>query len=355
MTEKSIVLWDDSISFARLIAMCFIVLCHMMQQDGFSSDIQGGHIEWAYWFNVGVQMFLFISGYLQGKKTRIETISFYSKNFPKLLVDYYIFVAAMLVLIACSSRMKIDSRGAIGLLTFSGTVSGLGHLWFIPTILFCYLLTPPFSEIVQAIDKRSDKRFWIEAAVLILIIHVVVDRLFGKFEPAWINCFVIGMLFARLEERKKRSGKFNSERAFIVVILSLCILIIPLQFRFDYWPHRELPIIFTSQYKHFKNDGHLVLGIVLVLLSRALYKSGKLQKSYYLKEALKWSDKYSYDVYLTHHVFVQSAFACVKYIDRRWIALPLAVLLTIFSSVVLHKASQQIREKCSIAFRKMPD
>lgn len=59
---------DYSISYFRFIAMCFIVLCHIMQRDVFSTSIAGANIKWAFWFNIGVQMFLFLSGYLYGKK-----------------------------------------------------------------------------------------------------------------------------------------------------------------------------------------------------------------------------------------------------------------------------------------------
>jgi len=40
---------DYSISFARFVAMSFIVVCHIMQRDEFASDINGAHIEWAFW------------------------------------------------------------------------------------------------------------------------------------------------------------------------------------------------------------------------------------------------------------------------------------------------------------------
>ncbi len=43
---------DYTISFVRLIAMIFIVACHMMQRDDFASDINGAHISWAFWFNI---------------------------------------------------------------------------------------------------------------------------------------------------------------------------------------------------------------------------------------------------------------------------------------------------------------
>ena len=67
---------DYSVSFARFVAMCLIVTCHIMQRDNFASNINGAHIEWAFWLNVGVQMFLFLSGYLYGKKQKIDAIPF---------------------------------------------------------------------------------------------------------------------------------------------------------------------------------------------------------------------------------------------------------------------------------------
>ena len=84
VSHKSSQKRDYSISCARLIAMVFIVSCHMMQMDDFATDVHGAHIAWAFWFNAGVQMFLFISGCLYGKKNMINTVAFYKKSFPKL-------------------------------------------------------------------------------------------------------------------------------------------------------------------------------------------------------------------------------------------------------------------------------
>ena len=211
---------DYSISCARFIAMVFIVACHMMQKDDFASDIYGAHIGWAFWFNVGVQMFLFISGYLYGKKNRIDTVEFYKKSFPKLLIDYYVFVFIILIAIHFSPLWDTDSNGIIGLLTFSSTIPGLGHLWFVPTILFCYLLSPILSEILNAIDKRSNIRFWAEAILLLLVIRVVIKRFFGYFNPAWINCFVIGMIFSRIEQKSMKSKRVFACLTAVLSMLS---------------------------------------------------------------------------------------------------------------------------------------
>lgn len=100
---------DYSVSSARFIAMCFIIICHMMQRDDFASDINGAHISWAFWFNVGVQMFLFLSGYLYSGKDNIDTVPFYKKNFPKLLTDYYVFIVIMLVVMNFSSLPGVST------------------------------------------------------------------------------------------------------------------------------------------------------------------------------------------------------------------------------------------------------
>lgn len=48
---------DYSISFIRLISFLLIITCHIQQYL---------NIVLAWWFNVGVQIFLCISGYLYG-------------------------------------------------------------------------------------------------------------------------------------------------------------------------------------------------------------------------------------------------------------------------------------------------
>ena len=48
-----------AISLLRFIAMIFIVICHFFQYY---------NLELAWWFNVGVQIFLCISGFLYGNK-----------------------------------------------------------------------------------------------------------------------------------------------------------------------------------------------------------------------------------------------------------------------------------------------
>ena len=111
---------DLAISFVRMLAMMSIVTCHVMQYY---------NMELAWWFNVGVQMFLCISGYLYGMKRIPDISGFYRKNFVKILIDYEIVMFAALAatsgaapIIRILFHKSSNSSGGffLGLRIFSG-------------------------------------------------------------------------------------------------------------------------------------------------------------------------------------------------------------------------------------------
>ena len=69
--------------------MLSIILCHILQY--FDNEL-------AWWFNVGVQVFLFMSGFLYGKRaTPSDDLKFIKKQFRKILIDYYVVVLPLLL------------------------------------------------------------------------------------------------------------------------------------------------------------------------------------------------------------------------------------------------------------------
>ena len=81
---------DYSISFVRCISMIFIILCHVFQY--FDKEI-------AWWLNVGVQLFLFISGWLYSNKKIDNYKKFYLKEFIKILLPYYLYILIITILL----------------------------------------------------------------------------------------------------------------------------------------------------------------------------------------------------------------------------------------------------------------
>ena len=324
---------DYSVSCSRFVAMCFIVLCHIMQYDSFSTSIYGGEeIEWAFWFNVGVQMFLFLSGYLYGKKEKFNTISFYKKSFPKLLVDYYVFLILVLIIIKIIPIWSISVDEIKNLFLMSNVSQGLGHLWFVRTILFCYLFTPILFEIINYFNKHSDFKFYIYSLNFLILVHILLIKHFPYFSPAWINCYILGMLYSKIENK-------SQIKIFEISTIVLSLSMVLMQFRVDYF-NGSLPNIIMNKYQFFCEYVHVLLGISLIFIIRYIFNYFFKGKEFVI---LNWSDKYSYDVYLTHHIFIQSPIACVNFISRRFIAIPLAIFLSVITAVVLYNLSKYVK------------
>ena len=64
-----------------MLSMLMIISCHIMQYYD---------CELAWWFNVGVQIFLCISGFLYGQKNINNVTDFYNKRLKKILIPYYL-------------------------------------------------------------------------------------------------------------------------------------------------------------------------------------------------------------------------------------------------------------------------
>ena len=79
---------NSTISMIRLLAMLSIIACHFCQYY---------NSEWAWWLNVGVQVFFIISGYLYGSKSIDEPILWLKKRFVKILTPYYIFLTLAII------------------------------------------------------------------------------------------------------------------------------------------------------------------------------------------------------------------------------------------------------------------
>lgn len=243
--------------------MALIMTCHIFQREGISTDIKGLHIEWAYWLNTGVPMFLFVSGYLYGMRDKIDTVHFLMHRYSRLLVNYYVFIFGMAALIIVSPRIGIRLYDFKNLLFLSDTVPGLEHLWFVPTILFCSSLVPVLLEIFNKIDNRSNLRFSVESLLLLLLIHGIFLNLEKTpFSSAWINSFAIGMVYARIERRKR------IKTILTVLITLLCLCVIGILICANCCPHEGLPYIIFDRYGLIVQYGHVFLGIVLVVMMR---------------------------------------------------------------------------------------
>ncbi len=228
----------DMINFLRVVATMFVFLLHGLGRiegiDGTSKLSFLGHLPaWA-----GVWILFFISGYLMEKgfqsnkyvvfsggwkQSIIQLFKFCAKRFLRIAPAYYIYIILFEVFrgdtMLFSSPVELLR---IFTFTFNGYLSteGLGHLWYISTAMWLYVLAPFFDYVIRKI-----KWTWLLA---LLFFAVAVCGfgfrwgLYGRFDsdyrqwyklvytflPTNIDLFLCGMLLNAIVN--KTSGiKFN--------------------------------------------------------------------------------------------------------------------------------------------------
>ena len=282
---------DYSISAIRLFAIVSIVTCHILQYM---------NLELAWWFNVGVQVFLCISGWLYGGKRIDDSLSFIKKQFKKILLDYYIVIIPVLVLY-CFFESEIMSKSLIfNVLICKQTLPGGGHLWFVATILFCYILTPMLAKIYDNYDSEKIQN-WFGVTIAILVgYHIIGMAYIPYFEVAKINCFVLGFALRRLQNKKVRE-KFCVYAGLIV----LTLFFNGIQIIHTYIKPLPLPLFLVDRWSLFCNYAHTFLGISLFILFYAILNNIKFHKI--IIRFLKVAVKYSYNIYLVHQFWILSS------------------------------------------------
>ena len=276
---------DYSISYVRLMAMIFIIICHILQY--FNNEL-------AWWFNVGVQIFLFISGFLYAKKKINSIKKFYQKEFIKILLPYYIYLFIIVIIYVIINNEYINYIKIIKSIFLIDTIKGLEHLWFIKYICICYFILPLLFKIFKTNKINCNSLF--KLALIILFFEIISLLTKNYINGTWINCFVLGFFISQKDKNK----------LFIRIIFILSILFNFFEVYIKYIGNIKIVGIYNVLANKIFNIAHLLLAILLFFLLKMFYT--KIVKRIEIKKALDWSDSYSYYIYITHHIYIRYLF-----------------------------------------------
>lgn len=322
---------DYAISLIRLIATVFIISCHIMQYLD---------IELAWWFNVGVQMFLCMSGFLYGKKGKIENdLKFYKKNIIKILTDYYVVVVFVMLVFVVFLPEERSTVSFIRALLLSGRLSGGEHLWYIPYCLLCYLITPfLFRYFEHYKDGKRVKAF----LMLCVLAFFVIEGFFNYFLSAWIICYIIGYFLGTVANEK--NGKLYKGISWSVVAGAAVFNTV--QIAIDYVIKLEFVGIPAWLYERFCEYAHVALGIALFVILKfvfsKLFENGVPKV---IEKICTCSDKYSYDIYLVHQFVILGPLSMMLLTPVRGINITVILVVTMVGAVVVNLISKHIKKK----------
>ncbi len=323
---------DYAISAMRAMSLTLVIGCHLLEWIYVKGEIYPLIVRIVgNYFAVGVQIFLLISGYLYGSKEKLfsdstSRVTFVLKNFWKILKDYYVhylIVTIPLCFLLHNPSMTVEA--VWGAITAWRTFGGELQLWFIPYILFCYLITPMLYDIREWICKKNV--VW-GVATLLVLIELLFLSYKSYFAPAWICCYVIGFFIPRL----KKSAIWK--RGYYLLGCALCIVGNTIKIYLFYYVKPTWGGIYGVILQECYNWVQVLLAVLIFVgVYKLLHKV--MQKKTTVK-ILDWSDKYSYDIYISHMVFVKGMLSTVFLTGF----LPLDILITfaliVVSGIVLY-------------------
>ena len=302
---------SDKIRIIRIISMFMIVICHILQ---YNKNI------FAFWLNVGVQIFFLISGILYGTKEIDNYKSFWKSRLKKIIIPYYLTIVPFFIVTLILHKVYYKPIDVLYYLTFSQAfntnITSISHLWFISYILICYLMIP----VLNSFDISKDKHFYLKLIALIVSIQALQFLNIHNINPTYVALFVTGFFFSRRFFKHKYKFKWN----IIWCVLSfLTIAGIVVELYFD---KLTLSFLLNKFFILYKDYVHAILGISLFLLFMRIIPSKNNKLIVYLADI-------SYPVYLVHQIFIFGPY-CV--LEMKYGILILILLVLFFSNVLYY-------------------
>ncbi len=286
---------SKAITYSRIFATISILLCHLVQLSSHSAISALGQL-----FNVGVQIFLIISGFLYGRRVISERTTYRKWIFTrmkKILIPMYLVVLIILIgQLINGTEIKISHYIAyfFNLQGLEIYIQGGEHLWYLTVAMICYLITPILEKNRSRFCKNS---FCILFATIYAIAQLGMT--YWIYRQFGIYMILIGVYIAAYVIGIRWDCSIVNVRMFVLSLgASLLAMVARIVFRFvmDNTTFYEVIVAGYSQYI-------LALAIFFVIF----YIISKINNREVPRLAL-WFSGISYEVYLIHYMFIHGPY-----------------------------------------------
>ena len=278
-----------NVSLLRMISTIIIVVFHILL------ELHVG--EGKTWFPlyIGVPIFCFISGYLYSGKKIDDVKKFYKNNILKILLPAGVF---LLICFFVCGIYSICSNTSLISLFIDNTKNGnfafsIGHLWFIPAILLCYLIVPLLHNLYDRKIKSWGGVF------KYLPLFVILEFACIALCTSVIIPFIAGFI---INKNKEKINK-NIKPVIIFSLLAFAGLCVGYPFIFKLSSTNTI-INFLF---HYVNE--IYVGIMGILVSMLfLLFTERINFSSGMQKLLSKFDKLSFPIYFVHQIFIFGVF-----------------------------------------------
>lgn len=312
---------DKSIQIIRIISMILIVVCHIASQSNISIIKMS-----AQFFSVGVFIFLFISGFLYGKKEIQDIKKFYKGRIIKVLLPIYIFIVILYIITFIKDK-SIDVKYIFiylfNLQFILGGMRGANHLWFITIIVMCYIVTPLISKYKLSLIKN--KNIILIILIILSIVTVFINEKISKTILYFVT-YLLGYIFGNKDK------VLNTKISIIICILGIVIRLLGRKI-FDETFIYNIFITFFTQIMISIS----IFSIIKNFYSKRLWGNEKL---------INYFDEYSFYIYITHYMFFEGPLKIMSLTNNFILNVIIALILTYIASVILHYIYGVVNKKC---------
>lgn len=305
---------DCVVQITRIVAMFMIVLCHLVQ------EFENRYIQMISQFlNVGVFVFIFISGYLYGAKQIENSRKWLVSRFLKIMIPVYIFMIFIFgfeIFVQHNFEIKYVFVYLFDLQFVFGGVQGAQHLWFLTVIMICYMITP--------LLYKNKEKLLSNYKVILFVIAVLAILLSYVREEIGRTFMYILLYVSAYGYRNRRTDK---EKSKILLIFSIIVLfairIIARKFCDGTVLYNTIVVCFTQ----------ILLTYSMYWLLDEVFKNVEIKNN----AILNHFDTISYYVYITHYMFMVGPVRTMGMTQNMMINSGISVLLSWGTALILYQ------------------
>lgn len=330
---------DSTISIVRVLAMLSIIVGHVFSWKGINTY---------QLLSVGVEIFLFVSGYLYATK-RIETLSAFIKaRAKKLLIPMWIMVIAVgAPTLVGGGRVEsfliyVFNLQGLGFVFHNVKalihgIPGLGQLWFLTIIFVCYLLMYWLKAV------KFD--LWIDKHILTsFLLGCILTALLAFFNIAisYINVFFVGYFWKR--QKNVLFVNHKTYKHLTIITILMVIARIGTKRIWDETPFYQCFIARASM---------CALAIWLIVsVAVAVRKKNNIAEKVVHTKIWLFLDKMSYPLFVTHYAFLTGIFDVSTYFGKSLVGIIVFMICTIISAACLSEITEWINKSGKVIFSK---
>lgn len=317
---------NQSISLIRVLAMFLVMLGHILSE--FNSIRFIGQI-----LSVGVFIFIFISGFLYGKKNINKVSTWFVKRGIRILVPMYVFMIfffTIRIVLWNQIDLKYYLAYLLNLQGFTDGVQGAGHLWFLTALMLCYLITPLLNKYKNKVAYFTKEKLLIVLIGLIttqIISVYFINKMFGVY-----LCYVILYIFAYFFGYLW-SGCISKKGLVILTLVTIFAILFRLGSKFildNSIFYDDVIVLYTQS----------IFGVWIFIFVSYFRKITNNNKD--IINVVKYIDNISFEIFIVHYMFIVGPLRIMTFSQYSIINIVLVFVLSIISGVILHKVCDLI-------------